>query len=86
MLLRKMAFKDWEKLSTVSDAQRAKLIGWSPGGAAAEIGITRQGIHHAIRRGDLDAVAVYDGTKLVMFMIPDDSLRAYQERRQRRSA
>jgi hypothetical protein len=86
MALRKMQFKDWKRLVHISEAQRAKLLGWSPGGAAAEVGITRQGIHHAIRRGDLDAVMVYEGTKLRSFMIPEESLRAYQQRRLQRRA
>lgn len=79
MTLRKMNFADWERLVHISEGQRAKLLGWSPGGAAAEIGISRQAIHEAIRRGTLDAVAVYEGKRLRMFMIPDESLRHYAE-------
>lgn len=87
MAVRKMNLQLWQKLTEVSEAQRAKLLGWSPGGAAAQLGISRQAIHKAIKRGDLDAVQVNneDGS-LSMFMIPDDSLQAFKSRRERRLA
>lgn len=83
MAIRKMNTKLWQKLTSESDAHRAKLLGWSPGGAAAQLGISRQAIHKAIKRGDLDAVIVTNDRtgRLSMFMIPDDSLRAFQARR-----
>lgn len=84
MALRKMNVKLWEKLTSESQAHRAKLLGWSPGGAAAELGITRQAVHKAIRRGDLDAVIVnnFEG-QLTMFMIPDASLQAFKAKREK---
>ena len=87
MALRKMNARRWHELVEQSDAERAKLLGWSPGGAAAQLGISRQAVHKAIHRGDLDAVIVNgDDGKLQMFMIPDDSLKAFAERRSRRAA
>lgn len=83
MAIRKMNAKLWQKLTSESDAQRAKLLGWSPGGAAAELGISRQAVHKAIHRGDLDAVIVTNERtgRLSMFMIPDASLQAFKARR-----
>lgn len=87
MALRKIAFNRWEKLVSESDRQRAELLGWSPGGAAAEVGISRQAIHQAIREGRLDAVIVtHEDGRLRMFMIPDASLKAFAEKRTARRA
>lgn len=85
MAIRKMNTKLWNKLTAESEAYRAKLLGLSPGGAAAELGISRQAVHKAIRRGDLDAVIVNneDGS-LSMFMIPEDSVQAFKARREQR--
>lgn len=87
MSLRKINWQRWEKLTAESDRQRAELLGWSPGGAAAQLGISRQAVHKAIHRGDLDAVMVLreDG-KLSAFMIPDASLKAFAEKRSQRAA
>jgi hypothetical protein len=86
MAIRKVNFKRWEKLVAESDRRRAELLGWSPGGAAGELGISRQAVHLAIQRGDLDAVIVnHDGTgKLRMFMIPDPSVQAFKAKRESR--
>ena len=86
MALRKIDSRRWQKLVSESDRHRAELLGWSPGGAAAELGISRQAVHYAIKRGDLDAVIVNgeDG-KLRCFMIPDASLKAFAAIRARRA-
>ena len=69
-----------------SERHRAELLGWSPGGAAAQLGISRQAVHKAIHRGDLDAIIINDDDgKLRLFMIPDASLQAFAERRSRRA-
>jgi hypothetical protein len=82
MAIRQYNQRVWNKLTAESDAYRAKLLGWSPGGAAAELGISRQSVHKAIRRGDLDAVRVTDDRgRLSMFMIPDESLQAFKAKR-----
>lgn len=36
------------------------LCGPSPGGAAGALGITRQGVHSAVKRGSLDMVRLYE--------------------------
>jgi hypothetical protein len=87
MALRKMNTKRWTELTETSDRLRAQLIGWSPGGAASQLGISRQAVHKAIHRGDLDAVIVNDDDgKLQMFMIPDASLQAFKARREQKRA
>ena len=87
-MIRKMNTRRWNELTDTSDRLRAQLLGWSPGGAAAQLGISRQAVHKAIRRGDLDAVIVTkDGSdELSMFMIPDASLQAFKLRREQRRA
>lgn len=86
-MIRTMNLKRWEELTDQSDRLRAQLLGWSPGGAAAQLGISRQAVHKAIKRGDLDAVIVKneDGS-LSMFMIPDPSLQAFKVRREQKRA
>lgn len=80
MAVKKMQLSEWEKLTAGSDSHRAKLLGDSPGGIAARLGISRQAVHDAINKGRLDAVAVYEGRTLRMYMIPEASLQAYRER------
>lgn len=38
--------------------ESAEYNGYSPGGAAEKLGMSRPGIMHAIKRGDLDAIRV----------------------------
>ena len=85
-MIRKMDTRRWTELTEASERVRAQLIGWSPGGAASQLGISRQAVHKAIKRGDLDAVIVTrDGSdELSMFMIPDASLQAFKARREQR--
>lgn len=88
MAIRKMNTKRWTELTETSDRLRAQLIGWSPGGAAGQLGISRQAVHKAIHRGDLDAIIVTkdDSDELSMFMIPDASLQAFKAKRAQRKA
>jgi len=87
MALRKVNMNRWQKLVEESDRHRAELLGWSPGGAAEQLGISRQAVHKAIQRGDLDAVIINgDDGKLRVFMIPDASLKAFAERRAQKNA
>jgi hypothetical protein len=52
--------------------------GPSPGGAAAELGVSRQMVHYCIRSGKLNALAVYDGKRLSHYTISKSSLAEYQ--------
>lgn len=38
------------------------LVGVSPGAVSAKLGISRQGVHNAIKRGSLDLVLVHEGS------------------------
>lgn len=77
MAVQKMQLSEWEKLTAGSEGQRAKLSGDSPGGVAVQLGCSRQFVHSLIRRGLLDAVAVYKGRSLCMYVIPQPSIDRY---------
>lgn len=60
--------------------------GYSPGGAAVELGISRQAVHKAIRRGTLDAFHIPQlGGLPGYYLIPQDAVDAYKRRRRTRS-
>lgn len=79
MAVRKITVKEWNRLVEANDPSIADLSGPSPGGAAAELGISRQAVHKAIRRGALDALAVYEGKKLSHYTISVASIARYRE-------
>lgn len=84
MALRKISMRRWEQLTAESERRRAELIGWSTGAAADALGMTRQGVHKAVRRGDLDAVMVQnDEGKLLAFMIPSEAIEAFKASKRR---
>ena len=82
-MIKKMKVREWQMATSESEARLAELSGTSPGGAAAELGITRQAVHKAILRGDLDMIHVVDDRtgKLVMNMIPAESVKAFKLKR-----
>lgn len=85
MAVRKMQIDAWEQAVDAEDPTLPNLSrGPSPGGAAAELGISRQAVHKAIRSGQLDALAVYKGRKLLFFNIGLDSIARYKELRKNR--
>lgn len=77
-MITKMQLKKWEALMEAADPRVQDLSGPSPGGAATELGITRQGVHYAIHAGKLDALAVYDGARLSHYTISEASLARYK--------
>ena len=80
MPIRKMQLKAWERAIEAGDSDVADFSqGPSPGGAAAEVGVSRQAIHYAIRRGELEVLAIYDGSRLSHYTISRRSLAAYKE-------
>ena len=87
-MIRKMQVSTWSKLTDAALGKPAwkQLNGPSPGGVAAILGISRQAVHKAVHRGDLDAVIVYNGARLQMFMITEDSIEAFKAKRERRLA
>jgi biotin operon repressor len=77
---KRVQLKDWERLIEAEDPTVQDFAsGPSPGGAAAELGISRQAIHHAIRAGKLKVLAVYDGRRLSHYTISRSSLAQYQQ-------
>jgi hypothetical protein len=53
--------------------------GYSPGGAAAELDMTRQGIHKAVDRGLMKGFRVMRGGSLMMLLIPQREIDHYRE-------
>jgi hypothetical protein len=79
MPIRRIQLKEWKRLIEANDPTTQDYSeGPSPGGAAAELGISRQGVHKAIRRGELEVLAVYDGRRLSHYTISQSSLAAYK--------
>lgn len=67
--------REAERLAT--EGRPFRMNGPSPGGAAAELGITRQAVHKAIKEGRLDAwrvVADGDKDRLVSIIVTGESL------------
>lgn len=90
MAIRKMTMKQWQKATAAAHGKPswAALNGTSPGGVAATLGISRQAVHKAIHRGDLDAIIVNDDItgELRLFMIPAASEQAFKAKREQRKA
>ena len=88
MALRKLSLSRFEKLTAESEHERAKLLGgYSPGYVAAKLGISRQAVHKAIHRGDLDAIIVNgDDGHLRAFLVPDESIERFAAARAARQA
>jgi len=85
-----MKMRAWQKATAaaIDKPSWGKLNGASPGGLAAELGISRQAVHQAVQRGLLDALIVVDDNseELRLFMIPEHSVEAYKARRAARKA
>lgn len=77
----------WHEMLESSE-DPADYNGPSPGGVAAELGISRQSVHKAIERGDLDAWRVVrDKTSsLVAIVIKPATLERYKAVRALRNA
>ena len=75
-----VSFEEFTKNQfTQGDDYDQTMNGLSPGGAAAELGITRGGVHKAIDRGLLEAFKVerVEGKMMAIF-IPQRAIDAYQ--------
>ena len=66
------------KLIESYGADHAELGGMSPGGAAAQLGITRQAVHLAINRGYLDAWRVSGSGAVQMICITNGAMKRYK--------
>jgi len=73
-----MTMAEWAKRTRPTRADHLRFNGYSPGHVAAELGITRQAVHQAIDRGDLDAVRIVgkDG-RLRAIVISQESINAF---------
>jgi len=81
MAVRKMTLAAWQKACATTHGKPSwhELNGNSPGGVASDLGISRQAVHKAIARGDLDAVIVSDTRgRMLMFMIPQRSVETFR--------
>ena len=63
-----------------------ELMGWSPGGAAGVLGISRQRVHQLVAAGQLDAVYVWEerkpkgaGARPSMIMILEPSMELWRK-------
>lgn len=88
MAIRKMTMRTWQKAvaATLGKPGWEKINGYSPGGVASVLRISRQAVHQAIRRGQMDALIVNDDEtgELRLFMIPEASVEAYRAHRDQR--
>lgn len=83
----KITLSKWTEALESSDNPR-EYNGDSPGGVAAELGISRQSVHKAIERDELDAWRVVrdKSDSLVAIVIKPDSLDRYKAARKLRQA
>lgn len=90
MAIRKMTVKQWQKAVAAAHGKPSWLNyqGDSPGGVAAKLDISRQAVHKAVRRGDLDALIINDDVtgRLRMFLIPEPSVEAFKMLREAKRA
>jgi hypothetical protein len=82
MAQKTITMKAWIKLTRKDTSPNNRATnGPSPGGVAAELGITRQAVHQAIERGDLDAWRIVDDStgRLRAIVIPYEAVLRYKE-------
>lgn len=85
MSVTKMQAKRWEQLIEAGDPATQDYSGGpSPGGAAVELGCSRQMVHRLIKRGHLDVLAIYDGPRLSHYTISQASIARYKDHRKAR--
>jgi predicted secreted protein len=87
MALKRIFLSRWHELLAVSK-DPSEYNGDSPGGVAAELGISRQAVHKALKRGDLDGWRVVrdDTGELAAIVIHPESVRRYIALRKVRGA
>ena len=92
MSIRKMTLERWQKLTAAAlqdgdAAALAALQGTSPGGVAADLRISRQAVHEAMHRGDLDAIVITGNRprqRPLMILITAASIAAFKRLRSER--
>lgn len=74
-----MSLQRYSELLTSTPADRVcEVNGVSPGGAAARLGITRQGLHNAIVRGHIKVFKLLRDSSLVAIIVPDAEIERYR--------
>jgi excisionase family DNA binding protein len=91
MAVKTLSYQRWREM--IEDAESGSADsstvpnGFSPGGAAAELGVSRETIHRAIKRGTLDAYMVpMPGGRPGMYFITPEALAAFAKRPHRAPA
>lgn len=76
-------FKDMEEWARALDNEdRDDLLGPSPGGAAGQLGVSRQRVHTMIKTGKLDAISILrKGEGPVIFVTERSLKRAVRARK-----
>jgi len=81
MTVTTMNWNDWLAAVEASSPSPGKPMpppnGYSPGGAAEKLGVTRSAVHMAISRGILDAIKVPIPDGRSYFFIPERDLQDY---------
>ena len=82
---KKQAIETPQEVAVAMEHIRAKLLGRTVTEAAAELGISRQAVHKAIRAGHLRSVVVksFEGRELQRFIAQVD-LEAFKAKREKR--
>jgi hypothetical protein len=85
MALKRITLQRWHELLTSTPDPRV-YNGDSPGGVAADLGISRQAVHLALKRGDLDGWRVVrnDTGELAAIVISPDSVERFKALRKLR--
>lgn len=83
MAIREIPLTRWYEIMDGAEKNGAAEVadihnGYSPGGAAAEMGISRQAIMAAIKRGSLDALRVPTPSGTSLWFIHPDALERYR--------
>jgi hypothetical protein len=84
MAMRRLTFEQWGELLATSHGQPSEYSRWmgsSPGGAAADLGVTRQRIWQLLKEGKLDLLMLADNrdAKVSAWLIPQGSIERYRK-------
>jgi len=77
----KLTFEEWSKVfESVPEDERDEWNGPSPGGAAGDLGVSRQRIHQLLSQGKLNGIELVDDDgSFRAFTVTKASIRRYQE-------
>ena len=74
---KQMTITEWKNMPT---RKETVWNGLSPGGAAEELGVSRQMVHKAWKKGHMDRLDITDDAgKLLATIVPWESIYRYQE-------